>query len=128
MDELINQVVAKTGISEEQARTAVETVVGFLKERLPAPIAGQVDGAIAGSAGVIGGVGGQGGGGLGDPGGMFGGTKERGAGAGGVVWGGKRAGGGEPDGGSGGGGGEKKKTPPPPLLFSTSQALAALRV
>lgn len=43
MDELIKQVAERTGIGEEQARTAVETVVGFLKERLPAPIAGQVD-------------------------------------------------------------------------------------
>ena len=76
MDELINQVVAKTGISEEQARTAVETVVGFLKERLPAPIAGQVDGALAGSAGVIGGLAGKAGDVIGDLGSMFGGKKD----------------------------------------------------
>ena len=76
MDELINQVVAKTGISESQARTAVETVVGFLKERLPAPIAGQVDGAIAGGAGVIGGLAGKAGDVIGDLGSMFGGKKE----------------------------------------------------
>lgn len=37
MDELVRQVTQRTGISEEQARTAVETVVGFLKERLPLP-------------------------------------------------------------------------------------------
>ena len=76
MDELINQVVAKTGISEEQARTAVETVVGFLKERLPAPIAGQVDGALAGSAGVIGGLAGKAGDVIGDLCSMFGGKKD----------------------------------------------------
>ncbi len=46
MDELIKQVTAKTGISEEQARQAVDTVVGFLKERLPEPIAGHVDSVI----------------------------------------------------------------------------------
>ena len=60
MEELVKQVAAKTGISEEHARTAVTTVLGFLKDKLPAPIAGQIDN-------VIGGGGGEGGeGGLGD--------------------------------------------------------------
>ena len=76
MDELINQVVAKAGISESQARTAVETVVGFLKERLPAPIAGHVDRAIAGSAGAVGGLVGKAGDVIGDLGSMFGGKNE----------------------------------------------------
>jgi hypothetical protein len=76
MDELINQVVAKAGISESQARTAVETVVGFLKERLPAPIAGHVDGAIAGGAGAVGGLVGKAGDVIGDLGSMFGGKNE----------------------------------------------------
>lgn len=48
MDELIKQVTAKTGISEDQARTAVTTVIGFLKDKLPAPIAGQLDNALTG--------------------------------------------------------------------------------
>jgi uncharacterized protein (DUF2267 family) len=52
MDELIKQVSERSGISESQARTAVETVVGFIKERLPAPIAGQVDNAL--DSGAIG--------------------------------------------------------------------------
>jgi hypothetical protein len=50
MDELIKRVSEKTGIGEDKARSAVETVVGFLKERLPAPIAGQLDGVLGGSA------------------------------------------------------------------------------
>jgi hypothetical protein len=50
MDELVRTVAAKTGISEDQARTAVETVVGFLKERLPEPLAGHVDSALGSSA------------------------------------------------------------------------------
>lgn len=54
MDELIKQVTARAGISDAQARTAVETVVGFIKERLPAPIAGQVDNALASHSGAIG--------------------------------------------------------------------------
>lgn len=52
MEELIKQVVSKTGISEEQARTAVTTVLGFVKDRLPAPIASQVDNALSGQGGV----------------------------------------------------------------------------
>jgi hypothetical protein len=57
MDELVRQVTERTGISEEQARGAVETVLGFLRDKLPAPIAGQLDHVVAG-----GGEGKQGGG------------------------------------------------------------------
>ncbi|MCA1592620.1 MAG: DUF2267 domain-containing protein [Acidobacteria bacterium] len=75
MDELVKQVAQRTGISEEQARTAVQTVVGFLKERLPAPIAGHVDNVIGGSAGVAGGIADKAGEMLGGLGGMFGKTE-----------------------------------------------------
>lgn len=50
MDQLIKQVSERAGISEAQAKTAVESVVGFLKERLPSPIAGQVDNVLNSSA------------------------------------------------------------------------------
>lgn len=56
MDELIKQVVSRTGISEEQARTAVTTVLGFVKDKLPAPIASQIDSAITGEGGGVGGT------------------------------------------------------------------------
>ena len=46
MDELVKLVSEKAGIPEEAARQAVETVIGFLKEKLPAPIAGQIDGIL----------------------------------------------------------------------------------
>ncbi len=55
MDELIKQVATRTGISEDQARTAVTTVLGFLKDKLPAPIAGQIDNVIGGGEGATGG-------------------------------------------------------------------------
>ena len=48
MQQLINQVAQRTGIPEDKARTAVDTVVGYLKEHLPGPIASQLDGAISG--------------------------------------------------------------------------------
>ncbi len=48
MEELIKMVVKKVGISEAQAKQAVETVLGFLKDKLPEPIAGQLDAALEG--------------------------------------------------------------------------------
>ncbi len=48
MDELTKQIQQRTGIDEAQARSAADTVLGFLKERLPAPIAGQIDGIVGG--------------------------------------------------------------------------------
>lgn len=52
MEELVTQVVEKTGISEEQARTAIETVANFLKEKLPESVSPYIDQALgmAGSA------------------------------------------------------------------------------
>ncbi len=52
MDELIKRITEKTGISEDQARSAVNTVAGFLKEKLPAPLAGQVDNVLSGAGGM----------------------------------------------------------------------------
>jgi hypothetical protein len=66
MDELVQRVVAKTGISEDQAREAVNTVIGFIKEKLPPQFAGQVDNFI--NTGRLGGMMG----GMGKLGGMFG--------------------------------------------------------
>ncbi|MFH1084660.1 MAG: hypothetical protein V1772_02705 [Chloroflexota bacterium] len=60
MDELVKLVVEKTNVSEQVARTAIDTVLRFLKNKLPAPIASQIDGAIQGGgvASVLGGLGG----------------------------------------------------------------------
>lgn len=51
MNELIKAVVAKTGLSEAHAQLAVETVLSFLKAKLPAPVAAQLDGLLAGGGG-----------------------------------------------------------------------------
>lgn len=53
MEELIKLVSSKTGIAEDQAKTAVNTVLDFLKEKLPAPIAAHVDGAVNAAGGSI---------------------------------------------------------------------------
>lgn len=51
MDEIVKTVSQKTGLSEEMAKTAVEAVLDYLKSRLPAPIAGQVDSVVRGEGG-----------------------------------------------------------------------------
>jgi uncharacterized protein (DUF2267 family) len=52
MEEIVKLVAERAGISEEAARKAVEIVVSVLKERLPAPLAGQIDAALSGSGGI----------------------------------------------------------------------------
>jgi hypothetical protein len=76
MEEIIRQVTERAGISEAQARTAVETVLGFLKNRLPEPLAGQLDGVLGTATGAIGGLAGSAGDVLGGLGGMLGGKKD----------------------------------------------------
>lgn len=53
MEELVALVVKKTGLPKDQAAIAVMTVVNFLKSKLPAPVAAQVD-AVLNNSGVIG--------------------------------------------------------------------------
>jgi hypothetical protein len=48
MEEIIKQVVEKTGISEDLAEKAVEVVIDFLKDKLPEPLASQIDGVVSG--------------------------------------------------------------------------------
>jgi hypothetical protein len=43
MDELVKLVSKKTGLSEAMAQTAVNLVIDFIKKKLPAPVAAQVD-------------------------------------------------------------------------------------
>jgi hypothetical protein len=50
MDELIKMVTSKTGMSDEMARQAVDTVIGYLKDKLPGPIGGQIDGLLGGAS------------------------------------------------------------------------------
>ena len=41
--DIIKMVAEKAGIGEMQAQIAVSVVTGMLKDKLPAPIAGQID-------------------------------------------------------------------------------------
>jgi uncharacterized protein (DUF2267 family) len=49
VDELIRMVSERAGIGEDAARTAVQTVIGFIKDRLPEPISGQIENALGGA-------------------------------------------------------------------------------
>ncbi|HJR63741.1 MAG TPA: hypothetical protein VJ803_08545 [Gemmatimonadaceae bacterium] len=51
MNELTNLVAQKTGIPADKAQHAVETVVAYLKEKLPGPVGSQIDSLVAGGAG-----------------------------------------------------------------------------
>ncbi|EFO78924.1 hypothetical protein OSCT_3219 [Oscillochloris trichoides DG-6] len=44
---IVQLIQEKTGISEEQAQGALNTVLGFLKEKLPEPLAAQIDGLVS---------------------------------------------------------------------------------
>jgi hypothetical protein len=48
MEEIVKLVSQKAGISEAQAKTAVETVANFIKQKLLQPVAGQIDTVLAG--------------------------------------------------------------------------------
>jgi hypothetical protein len=52
MNEIIQRLMDKTGLPEDKASAAVDAVVGFLKEKLPGPIASQIDNLLAGGAGI----------------------------------------------------------------------------
>jgi hypothetical protein len=54
MKELINIIVQKTGISEENAQKAVQVMLGFLKAKLPTPLAAQLDSFLKASPVAVG--------------------------------------------------------------------------
>lgn len=53
MNELIQRLIEKTGLPEDKAAVAVDTVINFLKERLPPAVGSQLDGLTGGESGVM---------------------------------------------------------------------------
>jgi hypothetical protein len=66
MEELVQQVSQRAGISEDQARVAVETIAEVLKQRIPSPYNKYVDSFLTSESGGFGGM----------LGGMFGGKNQ----------------------------------------------------
>ncbi len=58
MEALVNLVSEKAGISPEIAQKAVDVTLNFLKDKLPAPVAEQINGLLSGEegGGVMGGL------------------------------------------------------------------------
>jgi len=54
MEELVQQVSERAGITEDQARVAVETVADILRERIPSPYNKYVDSFLKGEGGGLG--------------------------------------------------------------------------
>jgi uncharacterized protein (DUF2267 family) len=54
MNEIVKLVSQKAGISEDVANKAVTTVLDYLKDKLPAPIAGQISALMSSGAPVAG--------------------------------------------------------------------------
>ncbi len=52
MDELVKVVSQKTGLSAEQSKAAAQAVIDYLKGKLPAPVAGQIDSLLQGGGNV----------------------------------------------------------------------------
>ena len=51
MDELVKLVSEKSGLDKEMSETVVKLVLDYVKDKLPAPLAAQLDGVLgAGSA------------------------------------------------------------------------------
>lgn len=74
MDQLIQQLRDRVGLDEDKAREAADTAISFIREKLPEPIAGQLDGLLSGGTDAIAGLADKLPGGLGSTlGGMLGG-------------------------------------------------------
>ena len=54
MEELVEKVVERAGVSEEQAKAAVEAVADVLRERLPSPYNKYVDSFLNSEGGGLG--------------------------------------------------------------------------
>ena len=56
MEELLNTVAEKTGLPLDKAQGAIDAVMDFIKDKLPAPIASQVEKLVAGGGDAAGGL------------------------------------------------------------------------
>jgi hypothetical protein len=52
MNELVQVVQQKTGLSPEMAQKVVETITGYLKTKLPAPMAAGLDSLLGSASGA----------------------------------------------------------------------------
>ena len=72
MDQLVKMVSEKAGITPEQAQAAVQQVLAFVKDKMPAGLGSQLDGLMSGEGGGMPGLGDL----AGKLGGLFGGKSD----------------------------------------------------
>ncbi len=53
VNELIELLKSRVGVDDAKAQSAAQTVIDFLKQRLPAPVASHLDGLLSGSSGKL---------------------------------------------------------------------------
>ena len=56
MEELLNTVAEKTGLPLDKAQGAIDAVMDFIKDKLPAPIGSQVEKLVGGGSDAAGGI------------------------------------------------------------------------
>jgi len=56
MDELVRLLGQKFGLKDDTAKQVVTTVADFIKKKLPAPLAGQIDDLLAGGGSDLGSI------------------------------------------------------------------------
>lgn len=54
MNEIIQQLKSRVGLNDNQAQSAAQTVIDYLKQRLPGPVAGELDKFVSGGSGAQG--------------------------------------------------------------------------
>ncbi len=54
MNELIEKLKSRVGLNDSQAQSAAQTVIDHLKQRLPGPVAGELDKFVSGQGGAEG--------------------------------------------------------------------------
>ncbi len=59
MNDLINELTSKVSLTSEQASSAVATVMGFLKDKLPADVMNQLTAAVPEIGNTLGGAAGE---------------------------------------------------------------------
>ena len=56
MEELLKTVAEKTGLPLDKAQGAIDAVMDFLKDKLPEPVAGQIEKLMEGGGDALGGI------------------------------------------------------------------------
>ncbi len=54
MNEIIQQLKSRVGLNDDQAQSAAQALIDYLKQHLPGPVAGELDKVVSGAGGAQG--------------------------------------------------------------------------